>query len=131
MTLADQIESDNEDVFMNQDDFAKPVKFHRHGGGRFDATALIDLDEVPAAGDGQTEYTGRIYITRAVRHELLHNGRFPLKVTFLDYDWHCHDTGNDVEGLYAINVSRQERELSGAFGLDGKQKRFPKVSPEP
>lgn len=131
MTLRDQMESDVEDVFINEDDFAETVEFYLHGGGTLPESAIVEVDDAGPSGNFQTEYTGRLWISGTVRDRLHARGRFPLKVLAKGYDWHVHDTGNDQNGMWLLNISRQERELSGAMTLDGLQVRLKRVSPEP
>lgn len=131
MSFRDQLESDIDDVFINADDFAETVEFYLHGGGVMSELAVVEVDDAGPAGNFQTEYTGRLWISGTVRDRLHARGRFPMKVKAKGYDWHVHDTGNNQDGVWLLNISRQERELSGAMTLDGKQVRLKRVSPEP
>lgn len=132
MSLRNVILSDVEDVFLNVNEFAETVTFHCPSGP-VELTAIVDINDgaTDDTGETPTTYTGQVSISAVDVPKLERDRDYPLTITVRENKWHVVDSGQVEHGMRVFSIRRQERKLSNAVTLDGRQKRYGKLSPQP
>jgi|694.fasta_scaffold01648_10 hypothetical protein len=132
MSLNRLIEEHVSTVFLNTEHFAESVCFHcQHSTISLNGIVTIDEPVRDDSGEEMTTYTGQVEIAEVDVSKLSYGGQFPLTATIKGNLWHLSDSGDSVHGMRTIGIRRQERRLSNAVTLDGKQKRYGRLSPNP
>ena len=132
MSLNRLIEEQVSSVFLNLSHFAEEVTFHCPSGP-LDLTAIVDVDEpvTDDTGTRPTLFTGKVHVAESDIEKIARDGLYPLTVTAKGNRWHLTDSGNVNHGMRTFGLRRHERKLSNAVTLDGKQKRYDRISQEP
>jgi hypothetical protein len=132
VSLNQLIEEHVTSVFLNINHFAELVIFNCPSGP-LEITAQVFVDEPlrDDSGNRPTQYTGEIHIAEADVSKIARDGNYPLTVHAQGNKWLLVDSGNSSAGMRIFGIRRNERKLSNAVTLDGKQNRYGRISQEP